>query len=114
MEQTTMGEQPLNEFVAAFLTGLAHTNRSPHNRYAYAADVTQLCAFDRGPVQVVTSEVLRNFFGMHLHLSPSTRANKQAAVVHFLTWAHQHELLDTNSILKIERVKLNPPLPRGM
>ncbi len=109
-----MKEQPLGKLVAAFLTDLAHANRSPHTRHAYATDLAQLCAFYQGPVNAMTSEVLRNFFGMHLHLSPATRARKQAAVARFLSWAFQHELLDSNPMLKIERVRLDPPQPRGM
>jgi integrase len=35
-------------------------------------------------------------------------------VARLFTWAHQHELLDTNPMRKIERVKLDPPQPRGM
>jgi integrase/recombinase XerD len=114
MEHMTMNEQPLDEIVAAFLTDLALANRSPHTCHAYATDLAQLCAFYQGPVQAITVEVLRNFFGMHLHLSPATRARKQAAVARFLTWALQRELLDSNPMLKIERVKLDPPQPRGM
>jgi integrase len=43
-----------------------------------ASDLAQLCAFHQGPVQTITAEVLRKFFG------------------------------------KIERVKLDPPQPRGV
>jgi integrase/recombinase XerD len=114
MEQTMTREQSLNELITEFLADLAHTNRSPHTQHAYAADLTQLRAYYQGPIQAITTEVLRNFFGTHLHLSPATRARKQAAVARFLTWAHQHEVLDTNPMLKIERVKLDPPQPRGM
>src|SRR5258708_19544545 len=111
MEHTMMKEQPLHELVTAFLTDLAHANRSPRTRYAYATDLAQLCAFYQGPMQAITAEVLRTFFSTHLHLSPATRARKQAAVARLFTWAHQHELLDTNPMLKIERVKLDPPPP---
>jgi len=45
MEQTMLKEQPLDELVAAFLTDLAHANRTPHTRQAYATDLAQLCAF---------------------------------------------------------------------
>lgn len=114
MEQTMIKEQSLDELVVAFLTDLAHANRSLHTRHAYGTDLAQLCAFHQGPLQAVTAEVLHNFFNKHLHLSPATRARKQAAVASFLAWAHQHELLDTNPMLKIERVKLDPPQPRGM
>jgi integrase/recombinase XerD len=114
MEQTAIKEQPLEELVATFLTDLVHANRSPHTRHAYATDLAQLCAFYHGPVNAMTAEVLRSFFSSHLHLSPATRARKQAAVARFLNWAYQHELLATNPMLKIERVKLEPPQPRGM
>ena len=114
MEQTRMKEQPLEQLVATFLSDLTHANRSHHTRHAYATDLAQLCAFYYGPVQAMTAEVLRNFFSTHLHLSPATRARKQVAVARFLTWAHQHELLDSNPMLKIERVKLDPPQPRGI
>jgi integrase/recombinase XerD len=114
MEHTMIKEQPLDELVIAFLTDLAHANHSPRTRYAYATDLAQLCAFYQGPMQAITAEVRRTFFSTHLHLSPATRARKQAAVARLFTWAHQHELLDTNPMRKIERVKLDPPQPRGM
>jgi len=114
MEQAMMKEQPLEQLVATFLSDLAHANCSHHTRHAYTADLAQLCAFYHGPVQTITAEVLRGFFSTHLHLRPATRARKQAAVARFLTWAHQHEVLDANPMLKIERVKLDPPQPRGI
>lgn len=51
---------------------------------------------------------------MHAHLRPATRARKQAAVARFLTWAEQQELLEANPMRKIDRVKLDPPQPRGV
>jgi integrase/recombinase XerD len=74
----------------------------------------ELCAFHQGPAQTLTVEVLRKFFEMHAHLRPATRACKQAAVARFLTWAEQQELLTANPMRKIDRVKLDPPRPRGV
>ncbi len=107
-------EQSLESLVAIFLADLAHTNHSPQTLRAYAADLAQLCAFHQGPVKTVTAEVLRAFFGRHGHLRPATRARKQAAVARFLTWAEQHDLLDSNPMSKINPVKLDPPQPRGV
>ena len=52
--------------------------------------------------------------GSIAHLRPATRARKQAAVARFLTWAEQQELLEANPMRKIDRVKLDPPQPRGI
>jgi len=65
-------------------------------------------------VQTISAEVLRTFFGRFVHLQPATRARKQAAVARFLTWAEQQDLLDSNPMRKIDRVKPDPPQPRGM
>src|SRR5450759_2033870 len=107
-------EQSLESLVALFLADLAHANHSPQTLRAYASDLAQLCTFHQGQVQEITAEMLRTFFGMHTHLRPATRARKQAAVARFLTWAERQELLEANPMRKIDRVKLDPPQPRGM
>src|SRR6266702_458421 len=106
MGHTSAEEQSLESLVATFLADLAHANHSPQTCRAYATDLTQFRAFHQGPVQTITAEVLRAFFGLYAHLRPDTRARKHAAVARFLTWAEQQELLD--------RVKLDPPQPRGV
>jgi site-specific recombinase XerD len=114
MEQTSTEEQLLEPLVALFLADLAHANHSPQTCRAYATDLAQLCIVHQGSVQTITVQVLRNLFEMHAHLRPATRARKQAAVACFLTWAERQELLDSNPMRKIDRVKLDPPQPRGM
>ncbi len=114
MEHVATEEQSLESLVAVFLADLAHTNHSSQTLRAYAADLAQLCAFHQRTVKTITAEVLRTFFGKHTHLRPATRARKQAAVARFLTWAEQHDLLDNNPMRKIDRVKPDPPQPRGM
>jgi integrase/recombinase XerD len=107
-------EQSLKLLVTTFIADLAHANHSPQTRRAYASDLAQFCAFHQGSIQTITAEVLRTFFGGHAHLRPATRARKQAAVARFLTWAEQQDLLETNPMRKIDRVKLDPPQPRGV
>jgi site-specific recombinase XerD len=113
MEQLTE-ERSLQPLVTTFLADLAHANHSPHTRRAYATDLAELCAFHQGPIQTITADVLRAFFERYAHLRPATRARKQAAVARFLTWAEQQELLEANPMRKIDRVKLDPPQPRGV
>src|SRR5205807_975673 len=114
MGHTSNEEQSLESLVTIFLADLAHANHAPQTCRAYVADLTQLCAFHQGPIQTITADVLRAFFEIHAHLRPATRARKQAAVARFLTWAEQQELLDRNPMRKIDRVKLDPPQPRGV
>src|SRR5256886_3343456 len=114
MGHTSNEEQSLKSLVTTFLADLAHANHSPRTCRAYATDLAQLCAFPQGPIQTVTADVLRAFFERHAHLRPATRARKQAAVARFLTWAEQQELLTANPMRKIDRVKLDPPQPRGV
>jgi integrase/recombinase XerD len=114
MEHMATEEQSLEALVTSFLADLARANHSPQTRRAYATDLAQLCAFHQGPIQTITAEVLRTFFGRHTHLRPATRARKQAAVARFLIWAEQQDLLDNNPMRKIDRIKLDSPQPRGM
>jgi integrase/recombinase XerD len=114
MESIATEEQSLEIQVSRFLADLAHANHSPQTHRAYASDLAQLCAFHQGPMQTITAEVLRRFFEMYAHLRPATRARKQAAVARFLAWAEQQELLEANPMRKIDRVKLDPPQPRGV
>ena len=114
MEYVATEEHSLKIQVATFLADLAHANHSPQTLRAYASDLAQLCAFHQGPLQTITAEVLRKFFEMYAHLRPATRARKQAAVARFLTWAEQQDLLEANPMRKIDRVKLDPPQPRGV
>ncbi len=102
----TTEEQSLKSLVATFLADLAHANHSPQTCRAYATDLTQLCAFHQGPIQTITADVLRTFFERHSHLRPATRARKQAAVVRFLTWAEQRELLDDPRLVQQLRAYL--------
>jgi integrase/recombinase XerD len=114
MEHMATEEQSLESLVTFFLADLARANHSPQTCRAYAADLAQLCACHQGPIQTITAEVLRTFFGRHAHLRPATRARKQAAVARFLIWAEQQDLLDNNPMRKIDRIKLDSPQPRGM
>lgn len=107
-------EQSLESLVALFLADLAHANHSPQTLRAYATDLAQLQAFHQGSMQTITAEALRTFFRTHAYLQPATRARKQASVARFLIWAEQHDLLDSNPMRKIDRVKLDPQQPRGV
>ena len=100
--------------VTAFLAELAHANRSPHTRRAYAADLAGFCSFYRGATADITPEVLRAFFATLTHLSPATRARRQAALASFLRWAYREGLIDATPMARVERVALDPPQARWL
>jgi integrase/recombinase XerD len=114
MGHTSTEVQSLQSLIVTFLADLAHANHSLHTCRAYATDLAQLSDFHQGPIQTITADVLRAFFERHAHLRPASRARKQAAVARFLTWAEQQELLEANPMRKIDRVKIDPPQPRGV
>jgi integrase/recombinase XerD len=104
----------LEHLVADFLTDLANANRSATTQRAYGADLAALARFYRGAASGITAEVLRGFLSTRAHLAPATRARTEAALSSFLAWAYRHDIIDANPMGKIERVKLDPPRPRGL
>jgi len=96
------------------LTDLVQSNRSIHTRRAYAADLTRFVSCYGGPANGITADVLRAFFASLAHLSPASRARKQAALASFLGWAYRHEWIDVMPMARVERVRLDPPAPRGL
>lgn len=104
----------LADLVADFLADLEHANRSPHTRRAYATDLGQFVAFHQGPIEEITPAILRALEATRTHLAPATRARKQAALASFLAWAYRHDLIGANPMGKIDRVRREPPSPRGL
>lgn len=107
-------ERPLADLVADFLADLTHANRSPHTRRAYGGDLALFCSFYTGTARGITADVLRSFFASVAHLSPASRARKQAALASFLTWAYRQELMDATPMARITRIQPDPPRPRGL
>lgn len=104
----------LHRAVQEFLEDLASLHRAPPTCRAYAADLGLLAAWHAGSLQAVTPEMLRRFLAQYTHLSPATRARKEAALARFFRWAYQREWLTANPMDRVERVKLDPPAPRGI
>jgi len=107
-------ERSLDILIADFLADLAHSNRSPHTRQAYAADLSRFSSFYTGPADSITADVLRAFFATRTHLSPATRARTQPALASFLGWAYRHERIESLPMARIARVRPDPPRPRGL
>jgi len=114
IEHPSARERSLDILIANFLADLMHSNRSPRTRQAYAADLSRFSSFYTGPADGITADVLRAFFTTRAHLSPATRARTQAALASFLGWAYRHEMIESQPMARVERVRPDPPRPRGL
>jgi integrase/recombinase XerD len=100
--------------MAAFLAELTQANRSAHTCRAYTIDLKQFAAWYGGALHAITPGVLRAYFSELVHLQPATRARKQAALASFMAWAYGQELVESNPMGRVERVRPSPPVPRGV
>jgi site-specific recombinase XerD len=107
-------EPALESLIADFLTDMVHANRSVQTRRAYASDLGSLLRFHGGPASSITPEILRSFLATIAHLAPASRARKEAAIASFLSWAYRHDLIPADPMRKVDRVRLDPPVPRGL
>lgn len=104
----------LADHIADFLADLAQADRSPHTRRAYAGDLAHFRARYGGALGDIDAAALRDYFGGLAHLSPATRARKQAALASFLGWAVRQDRLAADPMAKVARVRLPDPAPRGL
>ena len=107
-------QEDLAGHVADFLADLEQAGRSAHTRRAYAGDLAHFQAHYCGALGEVAVAALRDYFGGLAHLSPATRARKQAALASFFGWAVRQDRLTADPMAKVARVKLPDPAPRGL
>ncbi len=114
LEHPSTRERSLGAAVERYLSDLEHANRSAHTRRAYASDLASFHRYYSGSLQGITAETLRDYFSTLAGVSPATRARKQASLASFLAWAFEQDLMDSNPMGKVSRVKIEPPQPRGI
>ncbi len=104
----------LPEAIARFLSDLQRAECSPHTTRAYRTELNHLIACHPGPVGAISVDVVRAALARRDGRSPASRARTMAAFNSFLTWAVKHDLLDANPLIKLNRVKVPEPGPRGV
>ena len=105
---------PLAETVALFLDDLRHAERSAHTLRAYRTELNHLLACHDGPIGTVSIGTVRAALARRDGRSPASRARTMAALNSFLTWAVKHDFLAANPLVKLERVDVPEPGPRGV
>ncbi len=113
LEHPKSKERSLDLAIQVFLGDLAHANRSAHTRRAYASDLAAFPINYPGSLDGITPDTLRGYLSTFSGLSFATRARKQASLAGFLAWACKQDLIDADPMVKIDRVKLPEPEPRG-
>lgn len=105
---------PLAEAISRFLSDLQRAACSPHTTRAYRTELNHLVACHIGPVGSISVDEVRAALARRDGRSPASRARTMAALNSFLTWAVKHDLLDANPLIKLNRVKVPEPGPRGV
>jgi integrase len=100
--------------IATFLADLRRAGRSPHTLRAYTTELAHLAACHDGPVASISVDTLRMALARRDERSPASRARTMAALNSFLAWALRHDLLASNPLDKLDRVRLPEPTPRGL
>ena len=93
-----------------FLRDLENADKSPRTIRAYRSDLAAFLTCCPPEFGAIGASHLRQFFADHRHLKPATRARKQTSVASFLKWGYQHNLIDANPMLKIDRVQVSQDL----
>jgi len=104
----------LANWIESFLVDLRNGNRSIYTLRGYRVDLEQFATFNADTATATTSDNLRAFLDTVAHLSPATRAHKQAVLASFFAWAVRNGLLSSNPMDRVQRVRLNDPKPRAL
>ena len=104
----------LPESIALFLNDLRQAERSPHTLRAYATELRHLSACHDGSVSTISVDTVRAALARREGRSPASRARTVAALNSFLIWAVRQERLEANPLVKLERVQVPEPKPRGV
>lgn len=109
------GNQPpttLKNALDQFLLDLKNANKSTYTIRAYHSDLRAFSQYSPALVRDITTQHLRVFFASQSHLKPATRARRQTSLASFFAWAYRHELIPSNPMQRIDRVKVEYSLQR--
>ncbi|NJP07576.1 MAG: site-specific integrase [Chloroflexaceae bacterium] len=96
----------------AFLADLERQAR-PNTVSAYRSDLTLAAQYLTRPLDQIGMNDVVTFLSTG-DVSATTRARRAASLKRFFAWAVQQGLLLTKPMIKIERVRLDDPAPRGL
>lgn len=95
-----------------FLQDLKNANKSPQTIRAYRSDLRAFIAHCPDDFADIKTDHLRLFFAEHEHLQVATRSRKQTSVASFLKWGYKQDLIKTNPMLKMDRIRAEQDLQK--
>ena len=111
---TARPSQPASELLSDFLTDLENAGRSRHTVVNYRCDLRRFLRAAPQNLDAITPADLRRFFASLADKAPASRARIQASVNAFLTWCYRHDLITSNPMQKLERVRVPECYPRPL
>ena len=105
-----MNADDFRRAIEQFLKGL---KRSTATLRAYRADLNHLGRWLLEQQRELDASALEAYFAAH-EWAASTQNRKQTAIERFCRWARQHEQLEDDPTLHLERPTVPPPHPRGL
>ena len=109
-----METMALPEAMSLFLDHLRRAGHSPHTLRTYRTELSHLLACHDGPIGTVTIATVRAAVARRDGRSPASRARTMTALNNFLTWVVRHDLLVTNPMENLDRVRVMEPKPSGL
>lgn len=105
-----MNADDFQRAIEQFLKGL---KRSTATLRAYRADLKHLGRWLLEQQRELDASALEAYFAAH-EWAASTQNRKQTAIERFCRWARQHQQLEDDPTLHLERPAVPPPHPRGL
>jgi integrase/recombinase XerD len=90
--------------VEDFLADLARAGKSAHTVRAYRGDLRDFGRFFTGPIERITTGVLRAYLRGLADKAPATRARREATLASLLAWAYRAEMIAADPMTRLARV----------
>lgn len=104
----------LAETLGKFLQDLENSGKSYYTVKNYRSDLERFGRWYTGELAEVNADTLRNYFSTLKKKSLATRARNQSSLQSFFDWCFKQDILFSNPMDKIDKIKLPEPMPRGV
>lgn len=104
----------LDTLITKFLQDLENSGKSHYTIKNYRSDLERFSQKVNIDIAEITPDILRNYFSTLKQKSLATRARNQSSLWSFFNWCFKQDILFSNPMDKIEKIKLPEPRPKGV